>query len=102
LANITDRKLLHIRASQRAAKAVRPEKLTVVIRGKRMFPREALQRGGFVIASWWDQNKTLICLRNGVLLLLSGEIAVEVTAHPDVLRTLFKPHYESKWWLACH
>lgn len=98
MANITDRKLLHIGASQGAAKAARPKDFTIVLRGMRMSPGEALKRGGFVVASWWDQGVTLICLRNGRLLLLSGKLAVEVTTHPETLRAVFKPHWDAQWW----
>jgi len=98
MANISDRKLLHIGASQRAAKAARPKDFTVVLRGVRMSPGEALKRGGFVVASWWEQKVTLICLRTGRLMLLSGNIAVEVNAHPDVVRAVFKPHCDAQWW----
>lgn len=101
MATLSDRKLLHIAASQSAAKAVRSKDFAVVQHGSRMSDKEALSRG-FVIASWWDEHKTLICTRYGKLLLVTGKIALEVTAHPDVLRKAFKPHYDRKWWLACH
>lgn len=98
MAEISNRKLIHISASQRAAKAARTKDFTVVHGGKRITPAQAFSRGAFVLASWWDEKRTLVCMKNGVLLMLMGNVAVEVIARPKVVEAVCKPHFQARWW----
>ena len=100
MANISDRKLLRIAASKKAAALVKSTAFTVVLRGRQMKPEQVFKRGAFVVASWWGENKTLACMGDGTLMMLMGEIAVQVNAPRRVLETVFQPHYDSKWWRA--
>lgn len=75
------------------------------------------QRRGLVMSRWrmwanenpiplarWNNDVLLVVLdgakRNrGKLMLVRGELAYEVVTKPDVLRAIYVPHQESRWWV---
>lgn len=92
-----DRTKKHRAAAASAAKALKGINLKPVKRGLLMSKREAFKRRSWRMADFPNGNM-LVLLADGKMLLVSGEVAYEVSVPFDALAKVFTIHVKSAWW----
>lgn len=93
-------------AAARASSAATPKDFRQVKQGLLISRRLMwIRHNPILLASWNDPERTQLLVLDGTnrwrgtLVLLRGQAAVEVTTTPDVLRRVYQPHRNVRWWL---